>query len=553
MASDQPVADAAARPRAGRLLGDVLVGLGYCDRDTVETVVAEAQAAGRPMGQLLREQGLIDADRLAIALAERFGLQYASVDTIVPDLAAMHLIAPAALRRLEVVPLAFGNDETLLVAMDKPSDVLALDSLARLTDLRVEPIVVSTEDLRVLLARLGGHELVRENPAGPHEEPAAPATYAGLLRAIIGRALDQGASDIHFDPDAGDLQVRFRVVGFMVDDVRIPSCDADGIIRRIKTLSDLDVAERRMPQNGRVNLTVDDRRIDVRVTTVPVVDGESAVLRLLDPRRVPPSLAATGMGAADRARLERALARSHGMILATGPTGSGKATLLYAAAAVVNSPSNTVVTVEDRIRYQLPGVQQVQVVEHEGLTVKAGLRAVLQADPDVVMIGDLRDRENAVVATEAALTDHLVLSTLQTNDAPSVAARLVDIGVEPHLVAAALNCVVAQRLTRRLCAHCRVPVAVPASVLGDEHGGDAEVFDAGGCEHCRQTGYHGRVGLFEVMTVSEEIRALIGARAPAAEIRRTAVAQGMRTLVQDGLDKVRAGETTLAEVARVTA
>ncbi len=552
MASNPSLLPAPVREHPGRLLGDVIVGLGLCDRETVEGIVVEAREAGRPMGQLLREQGLIDSEGLTIALAERFGLEYASLDGLVPDLAAMHLVAPAALRRLGAVPLAFRDDDTLLVAMSRPSNVLALDGLARLTDLQVEPVVVSDEDLGVLLARLGDHELVVEAAAAAPGAAPDPHAGTGFLRSVMRRAIEEGASDVHFDPDGGDLQVRYRVDGFMVDAARVRGGDSAQVVAQIKTLGDLDPDERRLPQNGRTRIILDERPVDLRVTTVPVLGGESAVLRLLDPGRRPPSLGELGMDHADRARLERALAQSHGLILATGPRDAGKSTLLYAAAEIVNSPSKTVVTIEERIHYHLPGVQQVQVVEQTGLSFAGGLRAIVQADPDIVMVGELRDRETAQIAAQAAVTDHLVLSTLHTTDAPAAAARLVEIGVEPYIVAASLRCIVAQRLARRLCEHCRRPARVAAADAGLPRDGDLDVYEAGGCDRCRDTGYHGRTGLFEVMTVSEELRALIRGRASAAEIRRTAMAQGMRTLADDGLAKVRLGVTSLAEVRRIT-
>jgi type IV pilus assembly protein PilB len=553
------------RIRPGRLLGDVIVSLGFCDRETVEDAVREARAAGRPMGQLLLEQGLIGSDQLAIAIAERFGLQYASLETIVPDLNAMHLVSPTALRRLQAVPFGLRDDETLLVAMVNPSNVLAIDDIAMLTDLRVEPVVVSPEDLETLLRRLQrlDDELVEADAAEPTAEDVAAAEAAleaatsdsptvKLVRSIMSEAVELGASDVHFDPAEADLQVRYRVDGLMAEAARIPGRQTARVISRIKILSDLDIAERRLPQDGRTSLVVDGRRIDIRVTTVPLVDGESAVLRLLDPGQRPLSLTDLGMSAGDQARLERVLARSHGAVLATGPTGSGKSTSLYAALAVVNSPEKTVMTIEDPVEYRVPGVKQMQVSERTGLSFASGLRSIVRADPDIIMVGEMRDRESAKIAIEAALTGHLVLSTLHTNDAPAAAARLVDMGVEPYLVASAIDCVVAQRLARRLCRHCRRAVGVAAADVGLGGAGEVEVFEAVGCPQCRDTGYRGRVGLFEVMAVSEEIRSLIVRRATAGEIRRVAIEQGMCPLLEDGLEKVRDGETTLAELARVT-
>ncbi len=564
MPSKQPLQEPATRPRPGRLLGDVLVSRGFCDRDTVEAVVIEARAAGRPMGHLLVEQGHIDSDQLAIAIADRFGLEHVSLETLVPDLAAMHLVSVSSLRRMQAIPFGFRDAETLLVAMANPSNVLAIDDLSMLTGLRVEPVVVSPEDLEALFGRLNRleHELIEDSSVEEEDRLAAEAAAleaaaedgptVKLVRSIISQAIEQGASDVHFDPDGRDLQVRYRIDGIMADGTRIPAGQGARVISRIKILSELDISERRLPQDGRTTMTLDDHRVDIRVTTVPLVEGECAVLRLLDPGRSPQSLSELGMSSSDCARVERALGRSHGAILATGPTGSGKSTSLYAAATIVNSPENTVMTIEDPVEYRLHGVKQMQVHERAGLTFASGLRAIVRADPDIIMVGEIRDFESAKIAIEAALTGHLVMSTLHTNDAPAAAARLIDMGVEPYLVASAIDCVIAQRLARRLCQNCRRPMRVAGGEVGDTSGGEVEIFEPGGCVRCRHTGYRGRVGLFEVMIVSDEIRALIVGRATAGEIKKVAKAQGMRTLAADGMEKVRAGATTLSEVARVT-
>jgi type IV pilus assembly protein PilB len=562
MAIDVPT-QPAVRDRPGRLLGDVLVELGMCDRDTVEAIVSDARAASRPMQQLLIERGLVNHDQLARAVAERFGLEYTSLEKLHPDIAAMQLVPESALRRLQAVPIGFRGQDTLLVAMVNPTNVLALDDLTMLTDLRVEPIVVSREDLDVLLMRLSR----LDKDFGDAEEPFAEelpepdlaldasaddGPTVKLVRSLISQAVEVGASDVHFDPDEGDLQVRYRIDGIMSPAARVPRRQAARVISRIKILSDLDIAERRMPQDGRTTLTLDGRRVDVRVTIVPLVDGESAVMRILDPGDGPLSLGELGMGAADRARVDYALGKAHGAIVATGPTGSGKSTSLYASVAVVSSPEKTIMTIEDPVEYRLRGVKQMQVFERAGLTFSSGLRAIVRADPDVIMVGEMRDRESARIAIEAALTGHLVLSTLHTNSAPATPARLIDMGVEPYLFASAIDCVLAQRLARRLCGTCRRPVRIAGSLVGAPQLGDVEVFEPVGCHRCRETGYRGRIGLFEVMTVTDEIRALIVDRAPAGKIAEVAISQGMRTLVDDGLDKVRAGHTTLAEIGRVT-
>jgi len=550
------------RSRPGRLLGDVLVGLGFCDRDVVESAVEEAREHGRPMGQVLLERGSLNADQLAIAIAERFGLQHVSLDSLRPDLSAMHLVPASALRRLDAVPIGYRDDDTLLVAMANPTNVLALDDLAMLSDLRVEPVVVSRDDLDVLLVRINVLESEVEDAPDLDDEPTADAgaldptlddaPVVKLVRSIIAQGIEQGASDLHFDPHEGDLRVRFRIDGIMAEATTIPSRQAAKVVSRIKILSDLDISERRLPQDGRTSMTIEGRRIDIRVTVVPLVSGESVVLRVLDPGVKPLSLGELGMGDTDREHVESALHRSHGAILSTGPTGSGKSTSLYAAVGLVSTPEKTLMTIEDPVEYRLPEVKQMQVFERAGLTFAAGLRAIVRADPDIIMVGEMRDRESAKIAIEAALTGHLVLSTLHTNSAPAAPARLIDMGVEPYLVASALECVIAQRLARKLCASCRTPRSISGTQVGLARRANVEIFESAGCERCRWTGYRGRVGLFEVMPVTDEIRSLIVNRAPANEIAALAVRQGMSTLRDDGLGKVRSGETTLAEVARVT-
>ena len=554
---------ASSRSRPGRLLGDVLVGLGFCGRDDVERAVAAAREAGRPMGQVLLERGSITPDELAAAVADRFGLQHMSLDSLQPDVAALNLVPAGALRRLDAVPIGFRDAETLLVAMANPTNVLALDDLAMLTDLRVEPVVVSREDLDVLLQRVGNLDAGVDEHLEPEPEEVEPeadlrqgaaddAPTVKLVRSIIAHGIEQGTSDIHFDPVDGELRVRYRIDGLMSEATTIPRRQAAKVVSRIKILSDLDISERRLPQDGRASLTLDGRKIDVRVTIVPLVAGESAVLRVLDPGAAPLSLGELGMGGGDRERVEQALRRSHGAILATGPTGSGKSTSLYASVGVISTPEKTLMTIEDPVEYRLPEVKQMQVHERAGLTFATGLRAIVRADPDVIMVGEMRDRESAKIAVEAALTGHLVLTTLHTNSAPAAPLRLIDMGIEPYLVASALECVVAQRLARKLCTSCRRKVGVPGHRVGLRSARKVQVYEPVGCERCRQTGYRGRIGLFEVMTITEEIRSLIIERSTAGAIAALALEQGMTSLVDDGLRKVREGETSLAEIARVT-
>ncbi len=562
LSSTAPATDAVAgmQPPAGRArIGDIVVELGFSDRQTVEDAARAAREVGEQIGQFLLEQGAITSDQLAIAMARRFGLEHRSLEQIALDATAAQLVSFTAARRMRAVPVAFENEHTLVVAVSNPDNYLVLEDMSMFTGMQIKPVVVSQEDLDALLKRLSvlDGEMFEddgETDAGPLDteqfESPDDAPTIKLVRSIISEAVDRGVSDVHFAPEDGTLTVRFRIDGVMVDAARVPRSQAAAVISRIKILADLDISEKRLPQDGRIGIVIDGRRVDIRVAVMPLVGGESAVLRILDAGRSPLSLDDLGMSEADRERLAASLRRTQGGILATGPTGSGKTTSLYAMIAMVRSPEKTLTTIEDPVEYRLSGINQIQVSERSGLTFATGLRAIVRADPDVIMVGEIRDRESAHIAIEAALTGHLVLSTLHTNDAPSAPMRLVDMGIEPYMVAASINCVVAQRLVRHVCPSCRRAARIPGQHVGLE-GGEVDVFEAVGCGRCRQTGYRGRLGLYEVMTVSDEIRSLIVSRAAAQEIRRVAVQQGMRTLRDDGLAKVRAGETTVVEIERV--
>ncbi len=544
--------------RAGARLGDIAVELGFCTREAVELAVASALESRRQLGQVLVERGTLTADQLAISIAKRFGLEHRSLGELSVDFAAAQLLPAADARRLGVVPIGFVDTEVLLVAVANPANYLALDDVSMFTGLRIRPIVVSADDLDTLMRRtsLLDEALTDDEPEASDATDAAllespdDAPTIKLVRSIIAQAVDRDVSDIHFDPEDGALHVRYRIDGVMAEAARVPRSQASAVISRIKILGNLDISERRLPQDGRIGMELDGRRVDIRVAMMPLVAGESAVLRILDSGYAPLSLDSIGMSEDDRARVTELLHKTSGGILATGPTGSGKTSTLYAIIAMVRSPEKTLMTIEDPVEYRFSGVNQIQVSERSGLTFATGLRAIVRADPDVIMVGEVRDRESAHIAVDAALTGHLVLSTLHTNDAPSAPMRLVDMGIEPYLVASSINCVIAQRLARRLCTSCRRRVTIAGELVGLD-GGTADVYEAVGCARCRGTGYRGRLGLFEVMAVTDEIRALIVDRAPAHEIGRVAVAQGMGSLRIDGLAKVRAGETSLADVVRI--
>jgi type IV pilus assembly protein PilB len=549
-----------------RRLGDVIVELGFADRGVVEATVALAREDGRPIGQALVEAGVVDSSELARALAERNGLEYVDLDNFRVDHGAANLISSAEATRYRAIPIAFGDDGILLVATADPANLVGLDNVAISTERRVQPVVTSPEDLEVLIGQLSrlaaSVQEVDEATEDAEDEPpeielresAEEAPVVKLVHSIIADAINRGSSDIHLDPGEGDLRVRYRVDGVVVDSATVPKRLATGLISRIKIMAELDIAERRVPQDGRIGLTVDGRFIDIRVATLPVMRGESAVLRILDKSRLVMELERLGMRAEDRAILEQAVTRSHGSVLVTGPTGSGKTTTLYATLARINTPDKTLIAIEDPVEYELPGIKQIQVNPKVGLTFADGLRSMIRSDPDVLMVGEIRDRQTAQIAIESALTGHLVLSTLHTGDAPMAPARLTEMGIEPFLVASAVDCVVAQRLARRLCEECKRPVRITAEDL--RHSGftipwkHIDAFEPGGCARC-SSGFRGRIGIYEVMAVTDALRPLILDRASSAEIGAAAVAGGMRRMRDDGLEKVRQGLTSVPELLRV--
>jgi type IV pilus assembly protein PilB len=566
-----PSPDGITKPRrAGgpaRFLTDVIVDLGLADRDRVTFAVEEARRTGKTPEDVLLESGSLTSDGLARAVAERHGLEHLDLSLFQPDMQAANLISIPAAKRYEAVPVGFIDDRTLLVAMADPANVLAVDDIALLTGKEIRPAVTSREDIHGLIGRLTRLDDVVSNDFLGEDEANAPteivdlresaddAPVIRLVNQIVAQAVEQGASDIHLEPNGSELRVRFRIDGVLVETAQVQRRMVLGVISRVKIMSDLDISERRIPQDGRVGLTIDGHHVDLRVVTLPSVHGESVVMRILDKDSVVMSLERRGMAPAEKDRFERAFHQAYGAVLVTGPTGSGKSTTLYAALGELNTIEKNIITIEDPVEYQLDGITQVQVNTKAGLHFSTGLRSMMRADPDIIMVGEIRDRETAQIAIESALTGHLVLSTLHTNDAASAVTRLVEMGIEPFLVASAIDCVVAQRLARKLCQFCKERQIISADVLranGIRSQFDMEAYNAQGCQRCNYSGYKGRIGLYEVLSVSEEIRKLALARAPAPDIADLAVRQGMRLLRDDGLEKVRLGMTSIAEVTRVT-
>jgi type IV pilus assembly protein PilB len=552
------------RGSSSRFLTDVIVDMGLVARERVDDAIATSRSSGTTPERVLVEEGILSHDGLARALAERYGLDHLDLGVFTVDMGAANLVTTAAAKRYQAVPVTFVDKRTLLVAMTDPSNVLAVDDIAIMTGFEVRVAVAAPEDIAALISRLdrlddvvaATGELASEEATEVVElhETDDDAPVIKLVNQIVAQAVEQGASDVHLAPDGKETRVRFRVDGVLHDITTVPRKMGPGVVSRVKIMAELDISERRLPQDGRVGLTVDGRHVDLRVVTLPSVHGESIVMRILDKDSVVMKLEKLGMGEAERERFEHAFHQTHGAVLVTGPTGSGKSTTLYAALQELNTPEKNIITVEDPVEYQVEGITQVQVSPKAGLNFATGLRAMVRADPDVIMVGEIRDRETAQIAIESALTGHLVLSTLHTNDAPSAITRLIEMGIEPFLVASALDCVLAQRLVRTLCSHCKKRTIISAEVLrqnGYKALVDLEAYEPVGCRRCGGSGYRGRAGIYEVMSVTPEIRALALERRAAEQLGEVALQQGMRRLRDDGLDKVRQGRTSIAELARV--
>ncbi|HEY2478115.1 MAG TPA: ATPase, T2SS/T4P/T4SS family [Solirubrobacterales bacterium] len=556
------------RGRSNDFVTDVLVDLGFVDDNRARQAIEEARTVGRPPEQLLHEQGAVDADQLSRAVAERYGLDHVDLSAYQVDMAAANLISVNTARRYRALPVGYVDKRTLLVAMADPTNVLAVDDVRIATGLDCRVAVAAPEDIEALIGRLNTlqsavTEAVSEGEADDElaevsefEVTAEDAPVIKLVYSILGQAVGEGASDVHFEPGEDEMRVRFRVDGVLREAAHVPKRMINAVVSRVKIMSDLNIAEKRVPQDGRVSVSVAERRVDLRITTLPTQQGEGVTIRILDKETAQRSLDDLGMDGTARERFVAAFRQAYGAVLVTGPTGSGKSTTLYAALQELNAVERNILTIEDPVEYQLAGVNQINVNRKAGLDFATGLRSMLRADPDVVMVGEIRDSETARIAVEAALTGHMMLSTLHTNDAPGSITRLTEMGIEVFLIASAVDCVVAQRLARKLCSHCkRRTVLLPHALAEVEVrvGGEIEAYEPVGCARCKQSGYRGRVGLFSVMTMSERIKQMAVAEAPEAQIASAAREEGMLTLREDGIAKVRGGLTSLEEVIRVTA
>ena len=566
-----------------RRLGDLLVAEGLVKQEELQRALAEQKGTTEKLGSVLVRLKLVNEEQLTGFLSRQYGIPSITLSQLDIDPGILRLVPPQIARKYEVLPVKRAAN-TLTLAMADPTNVFALDDVSFMTNLQVLPVVAAQAAIRRAIERNYENqgaaitdvltELAEDQASNVEvvdddedsggkvdvfelKESADEAPVVKLVNMVLVDAIQKGASDIHWEPYEKAFRVRFRIDGVLHEMLTPPKRLESAIVSRLKIMSSLDIAERRVPQDGRIKLRYHTREIDFRVSILPTIFGEKAVLRILDKDALQLDLTKLGFDPGALETFEKVIRQPYGMILITGPTGSGKTTTLYSAIHAINSPEHNIMTAEDPVEYNLKGVNQVQINDGIGRTFASALRAFLRQDPDVILVGETRDLETAQISIRAALTGHLVFSTLHTNDSPSTVARLIDMGIPPFLVASSLLLVMAQRLGRKVCKDCKEPYEVDEdSLLPYGHVltgvGRTQFYKGRGCATCSFTGMKGRVAIYEVMPVSQEIRDLILKNAPVTDIRAMAQAQGMKTLRQAGLLKVLAGATTVDEVLRVT-
>lgn len=553
-------------------LTEILILHGLLPIEELDTLMAGDPADESAVRDLVA-RGVITELQFAKARAQQANLPFVELLDFAVDPLAVALVNAATCRRHEVLPIAIDAGR-LVLAMVDPGNVFAIDDVREASRMRVAPVVAERVDLLNAITRYHRADDELSNLTTTLEEENAPvdasafgvadngdddAPIVRFVNLLVSQAIQDLASDIHIEPGEHSLRVRYRIDGVLHEMQSAPKSIQAGVISRLKIMSDIDIAERRKPQDGRMSVSHGGRKIDLRVATLPTVWGEKVVMRILDNSGSSMSLSDLNLLEGNFAAYKKAYSKPYGMILVTGPTGSGKSTTLYTTLHTVARPEINVITVEDPVEYRMAGINQVQVNPKAGLTFASALRSILRSDPDVVLLGEIRDHETAQIAIEAALTGHLVLSTLHTNDAPSAMTRLTEMGIEPFLVGSALDCVMAQRLARRLCDRCKSPDVRPAEELTylrfsvNHEAPMPTIYRPVGCSSCSNTGYRGRLAVHEVMTVSEEIERLTVAHASSADIGQAAREQGMVTLREDGWAKVRLGLTSIEEILRVVA
>ncbi len=551
-------------PYTRERLGELLVHAGLITDAQLEAALDVQAESGGKIGEVLVRELLVTEDQIAAALADQKGLEHVNLASIPIDRQAALMLPLRMVRRRHVIPIAVLGDR-LTLAMADPLDVEAVDEAELTTGLKVDVVVAAASQVRFAIEKyVAGADALQEL----EQDEVTPLTEATgddgdvdvpvirIVNQVLREAVLEKASDVHFEPGERELRIRYRVDGVLREAARLPKSSQAELLSRLKVMGDMDITERRRPQDGRIAIRVDDKPLDLRVATLPTPNGEAVTIRILDREVAFHSVEDVGLDPENLAKLRKMLAHPYGALFVSGPTGSGKSTTLYALLKELNDPGRKVVSVEDPIEYRMDGVTQMAVNNRVGLTFAAGLRTILRSDPDVVMVGEVRDPETAEIAVRAALTGHLVLTSIHTNDAPSALTRLTDMGVPPYITSSAIVGAVAQRLARKLCDSCKRPADISPDTLlaagfrADEIP-DLVVYEAVGCGECGKTGYRGRIGLFEVMEFDSHISRLFVQQAPADELRDAALGRGMRPLRRDALNKVKAGITSLQEVDRV--
>jgi type IV pilus assembly protein PilB len=557
-----------------KMLGEMLISEGLISREQLERALAEQKLHGGRIGIIFRSMGFVTEEDIIKVLGKQMGIQPVTLSSIIIDPDVVKIIPETVARRHQVIPV-FKKDRILTLAMVDPLNVFAIDDLRRATGLEIQPAVSSETEVMKAIDRFYGGTSTMEEAAKEAdvqgygvmpEDQVIDLQRVGddtpmikLVNTMISQAVREGASDIHIEPDAEVLRIRYRVDGILREVMTPPRNLQAGVVSRIKIMADLDIAEKRVPQDGRIQMKVGEKDVDIRLSTLPTIFGEKMVMRLLDKSSILMGLEDLGLTSDTLVKFEKMIRRPYGLLLVTGPTGSGKTTTLYAALNRISSIERNVITIEDPVEYQIKYINQVQVNLKTGVTFANGLRAILRQDPDVVMVGEIRDTETASIAIQAALTGHLVFSTLHTNDSAGAVARLLDMGAEPFLVASSLIGVVAQRLVRKVCAHCKAPFTPTPDLIKSLNldklmNGQKEtrLVKGAGCQQCRNTGYSGRLGIYEILPIDEAIRNLIVAKSSSTTIRNQAIQAGFAGLRLHGLAAALKGLTTLEEVLRVT-
>jgi type IV pilus assembly protein PilB len=564
-------------------LGELLLKEKIITPEQLKRAIEEQKITGGRLGSTMVSMGILKEQELVNFLSKQYGVPAINLREYDLDPSIVKLVPQEVCEKYSLIPINRVGS-TLIIAMTDPSDIFAIDDVKFLTGLNVEAVIASEAAIREAIARefkketismeteeiyedalqvledeIEDLEVVQENEdinINELQKATEDAPVVRLVNAILHDAIKRKASDIHVEPYEKEFRVRFRIDGVLYEIMKPPLKLKNAIISRLKILANLDIAERRLPQDGRIKLKIaGGKEMDFRVNTLPTLFGEKVCLRLLDKSNLQLDMTKLGFDEEQLRLFKEAIHRPYGMVLVTGPTGSGKTTTLYSALTELNKVTDNISTAEDPVEYNLLGINQVQINEAIGLNFANVLRAFLRQDPDIIMVGEIRDFETAEIAIKAALTGHLVLSTLHTNDAPSTIARLLNMGVEPFLVASATNLVLAQRLARKICPNCKEPINVPIKALVDigipeEEAKQIQCYKGKGCDNCSNTGYKGRIALYEVMMLYDELKELILAGAPASELKRTAMRLGMKTLRQSGIDKLKQGITTIEEVVR---